>query len=281
MWYWAISIALLLLLGYALIEPYRIKVTEYQVAIAGLGQALEGLTILQLSDLHGRVGVFYWPPFLRRLAVSDVVVITGDLYSPTLPRTRLARYLDQLHAALGVYYISGNHDYRGGELRVNPWEPGERRLDNRVVRLERDGQYLLLAGLPDFVMGQPRWDLVRSALEQSNAPAVLLAHRPDAWFLPGVERVGLILAGHTHGGQVRFPWVGALLRHNRLPGRYVAGRLDVAGHPVLITSQGLGTSELPVRFLTRPEVIVVRLTAKKEEDETHGDSGHHRRDRGL
>jgi hypothetical protein len=73
--------------------------------------------------------------------------------------------------------------------------------------------------------------------------------------------VQLILAGHTHGGQIRLPILGALVRHNHVGGGYVSGRLDKPGGPVLITSRGLGTSELPVRFMARPEIIRVRLKA--------------------
>lgn len=259
--YGIVGALIALFLLYALVEPYRFEATEQVVAVAGLPSAFENFTILQLSDIHGRVGVFSWHRFLRWQAESDVIAITGDLYSPTLSRARLAAQLDRLSARNGVYYISGNHDYRKGALAIEPWVPGDRLLDNRVVSIERDGQRIWLAGLPDFVKGRPAWDAVRQSLAQHDEPAVLLAHRPDAWLLPGVERVALILAGHTHGGQVRFPILGALVRHNTIGGGYVSGRLDRPGHPVLITSRGLGTSELPLRFMARPEVVRIRLTA--------------------
>ncbi|MDA8206428.1 MAG: metallophosphoesterase [Thermaerobacter sp.] len=251
-----------LILAYALWEPYRIQTTEYTVAIDNLAPAFEGATILHLSDLHGRVGVFSFRPFLRWLAEADMVVVTGDLYSPTLPRARLARHLERLSAPLGVYYVSGNHDYRRGRLAVEPWDPGGRIIDNRVITIRRDGQTLFLAGLPDLVKGKPEWEAVRACIDAASGPVILLAHRPDAWLLPGVERAGLILAGHTHGGQIRIPGYGALIRHTRLLGRYTSGRLEQPGRPVLITSRGLGTSELPLRFLAPPEIIRVRLVSR-------------------
>lgn len=257
----AIIVGLLL---YALWEPYWIQASEHTVVVPGLPAAFEGFRILHLSDIHGRVGVFSWGPFLRWLAETDMVAVTGDLYSPTRGRRRLAARLSQLTAPDGVYYISGNHDYRNGNLSVEPWQPGESCIDNAVRAIDRQGAKLWIAGLPDFVKGKPDWDTVRRELEGNSGPAILLAHRPDAWQLPGIERVSLILSGHTHGGQVVIPGFGAPLRHNRLPGRYVAGRLDKPGYPVLITSRGLGTSELPVRFGSRPEVLLIRLTRGEE-----------------
>lgn len=260
--YASIGVVLAALVAYALWEPYRIQATEHVVAVENLPSAFEGITILHLSDIHGRVGVFSFKPFLRWLAEADMVAITGDLYSPTLSRRRLARQLERLAAPLGVYYISGNHDYRGGRLAVEPWVPGRRLLDNRVESIERAGQSLHVAGLPDFVKGSPEWDRVLDQLRVLDGPCVLLAHRPDAWMLPGVDRVSVILAGHTHGGQVAVPGYGAVLKHNNIPGRYAAGRLKEPGRPVLITSRGLGTSELPIRFFARPEVIRVRLVSQ-------------------
>ncbi|PSR21757.1 MAG: metallophosphoesterase [Sulfobacillus acidophilus] len=250
---------LVALLGYALWEPYRLEAVEHTIRVRNLPPAFENVCILHLSDIHGRVGVFSWPPFLRWLADADLVAVTGDLYSPTRAREPLARALNKIQAPLGVYYVSGNHDYRHGVLAVEPWQPGDRLLDNRVVTIEKDGQQMLLAGLPDLVKGEPRWDEVKAELQRRGLPAILLAHRPDAGLLPDLDGVAVILAGHTHGGQVVIPGYGAVFRHNHLPGRYVAGLWQKPGGPVLITSRGIGTSELPVRFWARPQVIRIRL----------------------
>ena len=202
MGYWLIGLVLAALLAYALIEPFRIQASPHTVAVPDLPSAFENMTILHLSDIHGRTGVFSFRPFLRWLGEADMIVITGDLYSPTLPRRRLAERLNSLTAPLGVYYISGNHDYRRGRLNVTPWDPKERLVDNEVRVIRRGDDQLLIAGLPDFVKGQPDWGRVRAALEGETGPAVLLAHRPDAWLLPGVERAALLLAGQTRGWQV-------------------------------------------------------------------------------
>jgi predicted MPP superfamily phosphohydrolase len=241
------------------LESYHWLAVEYRVKIADLPEAFDGFSILHLSDLHGRVGVFSWAPFQQWLATADLVAVTGDLYSPTRPRGPLAQRLDALSAPYGAYYVSGNHDYHQNRLAVEPWQPGSRLLDNRVLPIQKHGETLLLAGLPDLVRGSPNWHQVLGVLRASSHRAVLLSHRPDAWLLPGIERVSLILAGHTHGGQVVLPGLGVLVRHTRIPEPYVAGRLESPGRPVLITSRGLGTSELPIRWGARPEVVRVVL----------------------
>lgn len=247
------------LLGlYALaVEPFWVSLHDLHVDIVDLPAEFEGFTILHLSDLHGRVGAFLRPAVRHALTTCDVVALTGDLYSPTLPRDRLVQHLTTLDSDK-LFYVSGNHDYRHGKLFIEPWNPGPALLDNRVVRLTKGEQYIWLAGLPDLVKGRPQLGQVVQGIT-TQAPAVLLSHRPDVWSMHGVNRFQLILSGHTHGGQVRFPWVGAVLRHNRLPKRYVSGVMVHKGRPTLITSQGLGTSELPIRFMARPEVLRIVL----------------------
>lgn len=241
------------------VEPQWIRGVEYTVRIKGLAPPFSGLTILHLSDLHGRVEVFLSPKFRTWFARCDMIVITGDLYALSLPRRRLAQALDQLRAPLGVWYVSGNHDYRQGRLAVAPWRPGTRNLDNRAVAIERNGARMWLAGLPDLVKGRPDWPGLRDRLNHVDEPVILLAHRPDAALLPGAERAALVLSGHTHGGQVTIPGIGAVFKHNRLPGRYAGGPWYGPGGPVVITSRGLGTSELPVRLGARPELVRIRL----------------------
>lgn len=241
------------------IEPHWIRPVTYDVEIPGLPEVFNGFSILHLSDLHGRVGVFATAAFKQWHQQCDMIAVTGDLYSLSLSREALSGYLQALSAPQGVYYVSGNHDYRKGKLWVYPWQPKSALLDNRTVAIRRGDDYIWLAGLPDLVKGQPQWETVQEAWARSSAPVILLSHRPDAALLPGAERCALVLSGHTHGGQVAVPGWGAVFRHNHLPGRYVAGYKK--GRPTVITSRGLGTSELPIRFAARPEIVRIRLWA--------------------
>lgn len=257
---WGIGAAALVLggVGWGLFEPEWIRPVTYRVPLPGLPSAFEGFTILHLSDLHGRVGVFASSAFRAWSAVADLVVVTGDLYHPGWPRARLAGQLGRITGQNPVYFVSGNHDYAKGRLHVEPWHPGESLLDNRVVAIRRGEAVLWLAGVPDLIKGKP--DLPGVVRAMGEGPAILLSHRPDGARLAEAPRFGLTLAGHTHGGQVVIPGWGAPLKHNRIGGGYVAGPLALEGGRWLITSRGLGTSELPIRFWCRPELVRIILT---------------------
>ncbi|MCY0881714.1 MAG: metallophosphoesterase [Firmicutes bacterium] len=245
--------------GYSwLVEPHWIELTEYRLNLEHWPHELNGFFILHLSDLHGRMEVFSLPRFKAWCKQADMIVVTGDLFSSIFPRIQLARALDQLTAPYGVYYISGNHDYRQETLWVDPWQPGSRLLDNKAVHIGPPTQGFWLAGLPDLVKGQPDMAQTLSQIH-SDEPAILLSHRPDIALDPRARRFQLVLSGHTHGGQIAVPWYGALLRHTHLPGRYAAGLWRKAGYPLVLTSRGLGTSELPMRFASRPQVLGIRL----------------------
>ncbi len=243
---------------YGVVESRWIRPVTHEVELAGLDPVFNGFTILHLSDLHGRVEVFSLPLFRRWLKSADLVVVTGDLYHPGLSRRRLARALDGVRQRRPTFLVSGNHDYRSGRLDLRPLS-ADGLLDNSVVPIRRSGHIWWLAGLPDLVAGRPDWGPVLSQI--GSGAAVLLSHRPDAVVDPRAKRFQLILSGHTHGGQVVFPVVGALVKHTRVGGGYVAGRRDIPDGPTLITSRGLGTSELPVRLFCRPELVRVVLRA--------------------
>jgi predicted MPP superfamily phosphohydrolase len=239
-----------------LLEPLLPRFTEYRVPVPNLPAALSGLSILHLSDLHGRIRAFSHPKFSIWLREADLIALTGDLYSPTIPRVRLAAQLATLDPAKLVY-VSGNHDYRRGRLALAPWDPPDGSiLDNRVVVRERGGAPYQTAGLPDLKKGRPDWDALTL---EPGLPAILLAHRPDVVLHPAAAPFCLVLAGHTHGGQVRLPGFGAILKHSVLARRAVYGLSRPRPGQTLIVSAGLGTSELPIRFCDRPEVVRVVL----------------------
>ena len=214
---------------------------------------LAGFTIVQLSDLHGRVQVFGRADVQRWLSDADLIAVTGDLYSPARRRARLVAWLARLPADR-TRFVSGNHDYRHRVLDIAPWDPPDGvRLDNRLERyVSPSGRQLWLVGVPDLGRGRPAWPR-----PPSNGPAVLLSHRPDAILAPQARSCHVVLAGHTHGGQVALPGIGPILRHSRLPRRQTTGLVPWPDGRTLVVSRGLGTSELPVRFGARPEVVRV------------------------
>jgi predicted MPP superfamily phosphohydrolase len=257
---WAVVLALAAVWAVG-VEPFWIRPVTYEVRFADWPPELDGLTVVQLSDLHGRVRAFRRPWVQEWLGQADVIALTGDLYSPTIPRRRLVTWLQRLDAER-LLYVSGNHDYRRRRLRIEPWRPPPAVvLDNRVVARQRRRAVYYVAGLPDLREGSPDWAVLDA---MPDGPTILLTHRPDAVLHPAARRADLVLAGHTHGGQVALPRWGPILRHTRLPRRAAAGLSWPFPGQALVVSRGLGTSELPVRFWARPEVVRVVVRAGVE-----------------
>lgn len=267
---WVIIGAAALTAAYGfLVEPFWLRPVEYRVWHPSWPESAGGFTIVQLSDLHGRVRAFRHATVRRWLADADLIAVTGDLYSPTLARRRLAAELDRLPPER-TRFVSGNHDYRHGRLDVRPWEPAPvTALDNRQELYEGPrGHRIRLAGVPDLVRGRPEWHDVSDVSESGgDLPGVLLSHRPDAVLAREAAGFHLVMSGHTHGGQVALPAYGPILRHSKLPRGQTAGLVRRPDGRWLVVSRGLGTSELPVRFWARPEVVRVvfsRLEVDRE-----------------
>jgi hypothetical protein len=260
--------------AYALfIEPRWLQCTHTQLHFATLPPALEGLRIALLTDLHaGRDtpnGLIARAVRLTRRAEPDLIAITGDLAESEALLERTLDELATLTAPLGVYVVPGNHDYR--DVGISRWHDAVTRrgaltdLTNRahfteVGSPEGDPARLCIAGVDDFSEGRPRLDALHG-----DAPrdfTILLAHNPDQAERArrGVDMVDLVLSGHTHGGQVRLPGIGAIVNSAHHADLYEAG---VRRRPwtQVYTSRGIGTVHLPVRFLTRPEIAILTLTS--------------------
>lgn len=232
-------------------------VTRYRVELAGLQRPLR---IVHLSDLHGS----NWDmPQVRLQRIvgqvnalrPDLVVITGDFHSSKIwdPPMRLEdalRPLTQLRAPLGVFSVPGNHDSPYW-IRWVMARFGLRLLSGQIV----DAGPVQIVGSDDLAIGQRPvagvW--AATALARADKPVIALVHEPDLWAkLP--PRVGLLLAGHTHGGQI------SLLGWPRLDDFYERHRRGLfrnqAGQQMVV-SAGIGTSIVPVRLGVAPEIVVV------------------------
>lgn len=244
------------------VEPYWIEVTRHSVE----GPLVPPLKMAHITDLHTYGLGRRERSLLAILDVErpDVIVLTGDSVmdgdllgpKPVLPDdpsyARLAEFLPRLHAPLGVWAVKGN------------WEDNRRVSDERSF-YERNGVTLLsnevhelrpgvwLAGFDDLQIGPDA-----RALRQVPYGAFVIAlfHSPE-YFDVVAGKVALALAGHTHGGQVRLPFVAP----SWLPGGsgpYVAGWYE-SGNSRLYVSRGIGTSGLPIRFLCRPELALITV----------------------
>jgi hypothetical protein len=241
-------------LGYAFfIEPSWIEVTHHRVQLAGLKQRLK---VAHLTDLHLQQWGRRERELLRLLNEErpDLIVITGDTASPGATDADRSRLLSRLQAPLGVYAVRGNWELWA------PMEDEESLYREAGIRsLLNEGQQVRdtvwLVGLDDALAGAPDVARAFSGLP-SGQPCVALMHSP-ALFDELAGRCPLALAGHTHGGQVRLPGLGALW----LPpgsGAYEAGWYERNGSRMYV-SRGLGNSILNLRFLCRPELAILTL----------------------
>ena len=266
--------ALLLFLGGCvfwgfLIEPGRLVVKHETVQIDNWPPELDGLRIAVLSDIHAD-NWFVTEKKLRSIVAEtnhlqpELIVILGDYMSSNGHVTRrvepevFAAILKDFRAPYGVYSVLGNHDwwYSGAKVRQGLEQNGIKVLENQSLQIEVRGSSLWLVGLADlWTRPQRIADTVAQVPE--GQPAIALAHNPDIF--PRVpERVPLLLAGHTHGGQVRFPLIGNVVEASEYGDRYVRGHVFEDNHHLFVTT-GIGTSIVPVRFGVPPEIVLLTI----------------------
>jgi hypothetical protein len=245
------------------LAPGRLAVREEVARVPGLHPALEGLTIVQLSDLHA--GPFLGAGDLahaveRANALEpDVIALTGDFVTHAWTDVlSVAPDLARLTAREGVFGVFGNHDYHGRyEARIEAALPGVRFLRNAAARIERAGAALALVGLEDLEEGRAV-DIERARADvRAGDVEVVLCHNPlgaRALARPGCAA---ILAGHTHGAQVDLPGL------RRLGPCHPGARLLLGG-TLVVVSRGLGALGLPVRV--RAPAEIVRLTLVRSEE---------------
>jgi uncharacterized protein len=243
------------------------EVVDVEVPLAKLPRALDGFTIVQLTDLH--VGMTIGRAFVQRVVdranrlSPDLIALTGDLVDGTVEDLRDDfAPIGELRARRGVYAITGNHEYYAG---ADPWIAELRRLGVRVLRNERvtigDGAASFdLAGVDDH--GAARYaghgeDIAAAVAGRDPSRAlVLLAHQPRQVRRAMHHGVDLQLSGHTHGGQL-WPW-HYLVRIQQ--GGLLAGRYQFGGTQLYV-SRGCGYWGPPVRLLAPLEITRVILRA--------------------
>ncbi|UQN05130.1 metallophosphoesterase [Deinococcus sp. QL22] len=268
--------ALGLLGGATVAQSYLHGVTRHTRTLPGLQAPLR---LAFLTDLH--YGLFMHENNVQQWIEAtnaerpDVVLLGGDLmdYRTDGPPTPLLRQLERLQAPLGVYGVWGNHDYgsfgyygnrhygskrpdwqnRREELRVAFAGAGVTLLRNEGRTLRAD---LHIGGVDDLWHGQP--DAAAALAGAGSRATLLVTHNPD--LLPDLlAPVGLVLCGHTHGGQVRLPLLGALMVPSRYGQKYAMGWVAGAHETPAYVSRGLGVSGLPVRNLCTPEITMLTL----------------------
>ena len=270
---WWRGLLLLALLGVALLAKGYWNATRdpvvrtATVAVADWPAGQPPLKLLLLSDIHV-AGPDMPPERLTRIVAQlnrlrpDLVLIAGDLVSEKRSATHIytaaevVAPLGKLRAPLGVVVAPGNHDhwFKPDALRGELEQRGLRVLQNEAIRLGP----LIVGGVDDDYSGHDDVPATLAAIDRLGAGVpLLLTHSPD--IIPDVKRpVAAIFAGHTHCGQIRFPVIGALSYVSRYGDRFACGDMTDNGQRVFVGA-GLGTSLLPLRYLTPPDAWLVTL----------------------
>jgi predicted MPP superfamily phosphohydrolase len=256
-----------------LIEPGRLVVRQETIEIDNWPRELDGLKIAVISDIHAD-GWFIDDKKLQTIVAKtnqldpDLIVIPGDYMSGrgwvrrTIEPEVFGPILKNFSAPLGVYSVLGNHDwwYNGPRVRQALEHNGIRVLENESIKIDARGTSLWLVGLADLWTRPQRIDDTIAKVPEGQ-PLIALTHNPDIF--PEIPaRVQLTLAGHTHGGQVRFPFIGSVVESSDFGERYVKGHVFENGHHLYVTT-GIGTSILAVRFGVPPEIVLLTIRSRQ------------------
>lgn len=277
MYLWLLAIGAVILFVWlglrARTEAGSLTITRVDVPVDGLPPELDGFTILHLSDLHLRG----WGPFEQALVQTvrsvptPAVALTGDFLGAAAGATALIPIVMEIGRDRVVYGVLGNHDYlpqvNTRSLANDLARAGVRLLVNGADVIRHRGRRVWIIGVDDPHTGR---DDLQQALShvlppagEQGEPRILLAHSPDIF--PAAARAGvdLVLAGHTHGGQICLPG-GVPIITNTRRGRFGAG-LFRRGRTTMFVTRGIGTSGLRGRLFCPPEIAVVRLVRPPEE----------------
>ncbi len=248
------------------IEPNWIEVVPIDLTIPNLSPAFNNFKIVQISDLH--VSPSMPEKRLNRIIRlvnkqnPDAIAITGDFVTNyrAFDIQKLAKNLSKLIAKEGTFSVLGNHDRWGQKtdrVKQSLAIGMVNNLDNQVAVIKRGTEKLAFAGVDDPYWGEPN---LEQAIEQlpANTPAILLVHEPDYLGRSAkTHKFALQLSGHSHGGQIRFPF----FKPPVLPpgGRKYFIGLNQEENTMEYTNRGLGMTKLSFRFNSRPEITVINL----------------------
>ena len=267
---WAAAAAGAGLAGWGLFESQWLAARSLEVPVASLPPALDGLSVLHLSDFHAGTPSLNLRSMRKAIRFGeavrpDLVVITGDLISHPRALPVVTRELARLTPPLGMFAVTGNHEVgatndpfsRG--LVVDDWSPAPvRLLRDEMEAVERDGVRIEIAGMDAASEIAGRAPDAASLFERPESFRILLAHFPDVAERVSPGTCSLVLSGHLHGGQICLPTPRGKLRLSHGQWRFVEGVFHER-ETTIVVSRGTGTTLVPFRFLARPEVCLLRL----------------------
>ena len=268
----AAGCAVLAVVGWACwLEPASLTVAEERISLPWSVRGpvrIAILTDLHVGSLFNGLGKLREVVDRTNAARPDVICILGDLVIQGVIGGRfvapedIAAELKRLRAPAGVVAVLGNHDGWLGHERVRGSleRNGIRVLEETAARVETPAGPLWIAGISDLWTGTHDLLAALAGVKHDGAPVILLTHNPDVFPLVP-DLVALTLAGHTHGGQVRLPFLGRPIVPSQFGQRFAAGHI-VEGGSHLFVATGLGTSILPIRFRVPPAVTILTVTGE-------------------
>lgn len=249
---------------YGYFETNDLLVTRHALAFDNLPASFAGLTICHITDLHSREFGRDQKDLLElvRQGEPDIIVMTGDMVSlysrEELAFMTLCRHLPDIAT---TYFVTGNHDMSSNHEGISERVARQRILvmDNRNITLERGEERIHLAGVGDWSSyGEAGLDMALQGIPKDEF-SLLLSHHPEQMADFVRNRVNLVLAGHTHGGQIKFPFVGGILAPDQgLFPRYMEG-LYQEGETTMFISRGMGESTIPLRLNCPSELVFLTL----------------------
>lgn len=265
-----VFVMLFLTAGYSWkVEPFLLFTYQYQLNKSENENGTE-VKVVQLSDLE--ISEHYSEKQLNRLVKKinelkpDIIVFTGDLFNnfaQYAPVEEVTEALKAMKATYGKYAVWGNHDIGGGAVRQ--YETILKSADFILLENSSDTikinekDSLFIAGLDDSLLGSPDMDVILNEMDWSTNYKILLLHEPDIVDNYNNLPFDLILAGHSHGGQVKIPFTKGV--RTRLAEKYLDGFYEIGEErkTLLYVNTGIGTSRIPIRFLVFPEIPVFTI----------------------
>jgi predicted MPP superfamily phosphohydrolase len=249
-------------------DIYDLEVTRHDVFIDDLPPEFDGYRIAFITDTH--VASFMRRELYRQVVARatafdpDIILLGGDFVTWERHIPLMTEVLvNGLEARDGVYAVLGNHDYwaNADAIVATMTARGVRFVINRSIVLRRGEATLPLVGIDEIYRGKPDMNAAFAGVDETK-PVIGITHHPDLFDDLGDRRLDLLVCGHTHGGQIRFPFFGSIVVPSKHEGRYASG-FHRAGRVLMYVSRGIGAIP-PLRILCRPEVatFVLRRNAR-------------------
>ena len=246
------------------IEPYNLIIKEYKIENNILPNNFNGLKIIHFSDVHYGTSVDY--EYLEKIVSlinkqkPDIVFFTGDFIDKDIKLTNkeiknINNLLLKIESTIGNYAVTGNHDMK----HIDDYK---KILDGSFILLENQEKLLYyndttpisLVGISDTLESTPNYNIFDN---NTNHFRIVLVHEPDAYDNIKDNKINIMLSGHSHNGQIRIPFIGAIYTPNGSKKYY--DNYYKLNNTELFVSNGIGTSRINIRFMSQPSINLYRL----------------------